>query len=1427
MFPPSNKPFFNVGANPADLDPRSFPNNPTSSVSSPSWEGADTPSNKKVISLIAAGGAFGLHKYLLAKNPNYAEGLYRFLKIAEERSPSHIGRTFALSQWMSSYLSHGKLSGTNDLGLFLEPKHLFTGTKLTNTGEQVHRLLGLDPRADEFAGGMKFVRTSWSDPYLSLEGREGYRLRFAERGRLTGSSFRYGAEITKPVGSRSFKEDWWGSIKEKFSNAERKQYLKSPSGGVDVYRGGEKISFQPLFGEKPGIVGSSVLGKAERILFEAAERPNRLLGQIGLGIESGTYNKLFHIPGIGEGGLLNKLFNRRIIPVLAGVTALRYLNYKLDNKPAEAIVGIPLKANVIRAEITDRFPGLRKLTDKYEDIVPGPQYGPLALPVAGAVVGGLLHYANVLKGAEFAGETARKLAFRGLAKKGAIIGAIAALPFVPGMIGSRKTAGELRSIYSGETEVPIRSGRWWSLGSTALEGARIKYYRKHWYSLMKSKADIKSVYGSEEEYWDHNPLIHPFNYLKDPYWLEKKHFEDRPYPITSPAFTNVPLIGPLLAATIGKLVKPVVRMHEKDWDTSNYTLYSPRLEPRGPIVESKLEEMVLANLSKHGFQAKTQQVVGNFRLDMVVTGADGAKLAIEPEGYSYHHTPYQLKHDRERGKILKSEGWQIVNVKSRPFFSNQEEAMKDVYDQLNKLHIKPTFIGMGRDVNSGLYGLAPSIPREEYSLRDVIKGEALSFAEYTGLPGFLATTIYGKVGPDGKQGDVILQGSRQMTNYSRKYYERELGSGLGPGAGAAPFEYTEPFRRFIQPDKTSMQANEIPNNMPDWLPGEDYMFSFKTGDPFSKIPEGTIRLPGRGYEALHSEVEGLDPGDYPDLTKYKILADVAPYSKEYMKYRSIIRSRAERDTNTSIEYEKTEEQVRKMKESTVRFANRKFTEPVENISGTVKRVTPKGLELSEYPERTFSFSSLGMSAADMSTLSLGAKNDATRSAVAVDVDNRMKNLYGYLENTLSEGTAVNLVVPSGTEEHAKEARAVVFVGNTNINKEMIEKGIALSRADLSGSESQAMHGTLGKLLGKYAETVSFQGDESYLNPLRYIPTPYHTKLWQNRTPLSQYQEQEVYGNRMRRWDRPIHDIVMPWVRGGIRRLTGNIIIPEMTQRKRDMDSVTDELSYLRGLQQAVAHPEMKGIHTSQAKRTNIGANQLGNPDFLSTTLPRRDKLYFATFLAENDPAKRQQILASVSPALTKTLLAQWVKRDAEIARANGRDVPDIGQDGVLYTKEGLSEYQKAETDLSYADYMRSREIANTFSRTGFNIPDSDSELWNENLDYEDVKLKIIQNEGYDLHDFNLYDDRSALLWRKPYIDGAVRELTSGGGQSAERIRQTVEKIILESHDRNPSIMTSTQMGRSDNSSVTVNVETDSSDEIDRDIRRNSEEYTEG
>src|SRR5271157_4401104 len=107
-----------------------------------------------------------------------------------------------------------------------------------------------------------------------------------------------------------------------------------------------------------------------------------------------------------------------------------------------------------------------------------------------------------------------------------------------------------------------------------------------------------------------------------------------------------------------------------------------------------------------------------------------------------------------------------------------------------------------------------------------------------------------------------------------------------------------------------------------------------------------------------------------------------------------------------------------------------------------------------------------------------------------------------------------------------------------MNRELINQGYGVFRSDLGGAEQQAMHGRIGQLFGKYTEEMFFEGDQSAWNPMRYMPTPFHTKYAQGRTALSQYMQQEATGTRMLRWKRPIHVFLAPYLRGTIARVTG-------------------------------------------------------------------------------------------------------------------------------------------------------------------------------------------------------------------------------------------------------------------------------------------------
>ena len=159
--------------------------------------------------------------------------------------------------------------------------------------------------------------------------------------------------------------------------------------------------------------------------------------------------------------------------------------------------------------------------------------------------------------------------------------------------------------------------------------------------------------------------------------------------------------------------------------------------------------------------------------------------------------------------------------------------------------------------------------------------------------------------PDHNQGkDVYFQGSRQMTSTSRRYFEKELGAGMGPAPGFSEmFGYSEPLRRFIQREGFEPQANEIPNTMPSWMPGDDYYTNFHKGDPFIKVDQGFARLPGNGYEALHPELEGTNPEDYPDINKmakrklsasYGEMAPIFPLRQAIEPFRTLIGHRKKR-----------------------------------------------------------------------------------------------------------------------------------------------------------------------------------------------------------------------------------------------------------------------------------------------------------------------------------------------------------------------------------------------------------------------------------------------------------------------------------------------------------------------------------------------------
>ena len=100
---------------------------------------------------------------------------------------------------------------------------------------------------------------------------------------------------------------------------------------------------------------------------------------------------------------------------------------------------------------------------------------------------------------------------------------------------------------------------------------------------------------------------------------------------------------------------------------------------------------------------------------------------------------------------------------------------------------------------------------------------------------------------------------------------------------------------------------------------------------------------------------------------------------------------------------------------------------------------------------------------------------------------------------------------------------------------------------------------------------------------------------------------------------------------------------------------------------------------------------------------------------------------------------------------------------------------------------------------------------------------MLMNEGRDLHDFNLYDDRAAMVWRKPYLDGAIRELTSGNNRSVEDIRRTVESLMLAHNTESKVVATGSRTNVPYNR-VRMDLQEMPEEQVLKDMKRNPEDY---
>ena len=63
------------------------------------------------------------------------------------------------------------------------------------------------------------------------------------------------------------------------------------------------------------------------------------------------------------------------------------------------------------------------------------------------------------------------------------------------------------------------------------------------------------------------------------------------------------------------------------------------------------------------------------------------------------------------------------------------------------------------------------------------------------------------------------------------------------------------------------------------------------------------------------------------------------------------------------------------------------------------------------------------------------------------------------------------------------------------------------------------------------------------------------------------------------------------------------------------------------------------------------------------------------------------------------------------------------------------------------------------------------------VDLEDVKLKVVNMVGQDMHDFNLWQSRDKQLARKPYLEGVEAEVTGQTQYSEAEMKARLSEVL--------------------------------------------------
>lgn len=769
---------------------------------------------------------------------------------------------------------------------------------------------------------------------------------------------------------------------------------------------------------------------------------------------------------------------------------------------------------------------------------------------------------------------------------------------------------------------PQRKAPWWTFGGVQeARGGEIEYWAPSFARRINSDYKDKALYDGYFDKWSHSWLPTPSNpfspvkALLDPYWLEEKHADDRPYVLSAPMFAEGTPWGAVLNPTVGAILKPQKELHPdrlrngvdiksalhalnenikakaRDLSETNmiavkgdtatpvrftafdaptedtkamsvqyspaagglytssdsYGVYSPQedisagftkfysggggsgagggggsvaktlLDDYGPISLTALAKNALfsdekfhrdgeimqtpdgqlgvyhtptnkAKTTRELKKASDLSLEESLKLDAYVNGDDGSKLELA-----------KLVHDFNPKNLLRQ---QNEAIKGKAQNSDSFDESEGIITPEKLSHFRPS---QGMELLSD-----PDMIQEL-----IHTGKGSDFVKEATTSARLITGIYGYMGSEafdfGNYNEKFLANASDMTSLSRAFWDSSIG-----GAGG---ETADIIRRFIPDYKRGNRLNPLMNNMPDWLPDR-----FRYGDPFTIVKNGEMRLPGKGWESLN-QLHPDQYGDYGAFDRFKILADIAPFSPEYKMWREIAKKTV---TDPALKEEMAEIRSR------VSQQGRKHDFYNYNVVG--KSLDYENVTVSEV---------LGYG-------KFRSGSTIYKIAGARVLSNENQSMSDVLGKYLHEGMTVTIAKDSDeayqTNNDADHTTNVaVYIDGNNLAEEMIQNGdAARKKGDTSAPAVLGRLSTTQRTIGYISELVA------------HADLPWISDQWLRvRTPLESYKAEQVYGTPYQSWDHPIDSFLLPaWERAIHQTGYVKTAMRMLFENVKDMDGIS-------------------------------------------------------------------------------------------------------------------------------------------------------------------------------------------------------------------------------------------------------------------------------